>query len=172
MTTTELELESIRTALNGSTALARPSRRLHDGSTALEHIRTALDDVETATATALDDGSTVHGSTVHLAFYVPSTGKDGSIVSQSEFTKRTEQIALLFCRLFRGCTVYPTLGYWVDDDGRMIHERINIVKTATDPALLLGHSRTVHDVATTNGRLWYQQTIMLDVNQQTIMIDI
>ncbi len=137
---------------------------------------TALDDVRTATAVALDNMRTAldddHGSTSWLQFYVPSTGRDDVIIPQVEFTRRTEQIARLFCRLFRGCTIYPTLGYWLDREGNMINERINVVKTATATALLLGHVRQVYDVATASGRLWHQRAVMLLVNGSKIMIDI
>ena len=107
-----------------------------------------------------------------LAVYVPSTTRGQTKIPQSEFSQRTDRIILLMVDLFGGSTVLPAIGYWRNEAGIMINERINIVRSATDPITLADHYQTVVDTMITNGRSWYQDVIGLELNGSFIMIDL
>ena len=107
-----------------------------------------------------------------LSIYVPSTTRGQTRIDQREFTQRTDRIVLMLVDLFGGSTVIPAVGYWRNEAGIIINERINIVKSATDPITLADHYPTVIDNMITNGRSWYQDTIGLELNGSFIMIDL
>ena len=110
--------------------------------------------------------------TATVSFYVPSTKGDQRAIDQRAFQNRTDIIARLFARLFGGSSVTFGAGYWFDDDGRLVTERINVVTSTTDPGTLAGHYEKVIDQALAYGQLWDQNAVMVDVNGTALLIDL
>lgn len=107
-----------------------------------------------------------------LTVYVPSTARENEIISQRDFTARTDDIGRHLCRVFGGCTVIPAVGYWLNEAGIMIHERINLARSQTKPDHLAEHYDDIVDMAMSYGRLWHQEAMALSVNGTLITIDI
>ena len=107
-----------------------------------------------------------------VTIYVPSTaGKDQTIVSQSDFNSRTEKTAKLLSRLFGGATVTYGSGYWLNDAGRLISERINLVTSHTDPARLADNYSRILDLAVKLRQYWQQESIALNIDGSLILLD-
>ncbi len=153
-----MEQTRLKTATNGHERPAGPIARA------------AADPVIAAAiaATAAHEGITV--LPLAVAIYVPST-EDGRPIAQTEFAKRTDQTARQLSAMFGGCTVIPAGGYWIDPNGQLIHERINIARAATDPATLAAHYDPLVDLIGQYGRYWRQTTMAADIGGQLLLID-
>lgn len=106
-----------------------------------------------------------------VTLYVPSTGKDQKIISQGDFNDRTEQTAKQLSKLFGGATVTYGSGYWLDNAGRLICERINLVTAQTDPASLAEHYDRILDLAVKLRAYWQQESIALNIDGSLLLID-
>ena len=138
----------------------------------LERLRTANEANEATIQIPKPTKPQSHEATATLAVYVPSTTRGQTKIDQREFNERTDRIIVMLVDMFGGSTVIPAIGYWRNEAGTVINERINIVRSATDPITLADHYQTVIDNMIKNGRSWYQEVIGLELNGSMIMIDL
>ncbi len=138
----------------------------------LERLRTSLEANETEIVIAKPTRPTIQALEAVLTVYVPSTARENKIVSQQDFTARTDDIGRFLCHTFGGCTVIPGIGYWLNEAGILIHERINLARSQTKPDQLAEHYDSIVDMAISYGRLWYQEAMAINVNGTMITIDI
>ena len=64
-----------------------------------------------------------------LALYVPSRDADGNRIATDTIDATLDRVQLLMSRRFGGFTMTDATGGWVNDEGKIIRERIRIIRS-------------------------------------------
>lgn len=93
---------------------------------------------------------------------VPRTNGDDDLL--------LKEVILPMCKRFGGCTIEPADGHWLDDEGRLISERVSVVWSGVDldkfgsPAIAYETAREwVEYIAGRVAALWDQTSVYTDV---------
>jgi hypothetical protein len=107
-------------------------------------------------------------SKVKVSVVVPST-RAGVFVSEARMLARAELVAKNLSDRFGGATATPSSGYWVNDAGKLVEEKVVVVYTYTD-ALDEGQYADLR--ATVKGwqEIWVQDCVLLTV-EPAISVD-
>ena len=66
----------------------------------------------------------------NYALYIPSTIK-GKHISDEKHAEWCEKYAKIMLENFQGLTVIPACGYWKNESGKIIAEKVYIIKAST-----------------------------------------
>lgn len=98
----------------------------------------------------------------YVGFYVPSTRKTSIKIKPSTFRKRTRNTERFFASRFGGETTIPTIGGFIDKKGRLIRERVNIVRAYGTTGQLRKYSKSVRRQAVKDKKAWKQESFAVE----------
>ena len=105
-----------------------------------------------------------------VAVYVPTTVH--AEAAPKELTRKNRnRVREAFAKWFGGYTeVRGSGGYWSEEKGRMIRERVYIVYAAADPAAVNATLPDILTLAKTIGRSMAQEVVAVEVNGTTYFV--
>lgn len=96
-----------------------------------------------------------------LKIYVPVYDPLEKVAETLDFSHQT---AMLLSHLFGGCTVSPSNGYWINNTGELVEDKINIVYSFTDEDTLSLYRDVVENFCKEIKKELSQDAISLEID--------
>ena len=97
-----------------------------------------------------------------VSVYVPSAIGDKPF----DNSLYTEAIAGILSKLFGGATVHPSVGYWIDDVGKVTKEPVSIVQSFGTAEAIKKHSLAIAALANYLKSVLEQEAISVEINNK------